>query len=287
MKKRMAMVLCVALMACCLPVHAEQTAETTMLPGLVRVEDGLYSYWQSQYLIVHYGIALTDNLPIYTPASPQPMNVYMVTHPDCQVGINRDGMYLVSEKGLVDSITKYLDEWQEEIVAQSAGAIQFVNDPDDADIVLSVCQRYEYAGKYTGGVEGYSSRIAFEARKLTSPYKNVRLTDMNRAANKETVSGGGNFWKHPPELEGSQALKAFVTQMLSWYGFGAKMGDEGETVKALQQALADRGLLDGKIDGVFRAVTQDALETFQQAKGLETTGIVDVTTLLALYFDAE
>jgi len=290
MKKRMTIVICVVLMVCCLPAHAEQTTEATILPGLVRVENGLYAYCQSEDLVEQYDITLTDNLPIYTPASPQPMNVYMATHPDCDVGINHDGMYKVSEKGLVDSITKYLNQWQEEIVAQSAGAIQFVNNPDDADILIIVCQSYEYYGKYSGSgitATGYSCRIVFEARKLTAPYESVTLDEIRKPSSSESISGGGSFWKYPPDLEDTQALKMFVSQILGWYGFGTKMGDNGEAVKALQQALADRGMLDGKIDGVFGAVTRDALEAFQQAKELEATGVVDETTLLALYFDGE
>jgi hypothetical protein len=275
-------------MACCLPVHADLTAETALLPGFVRAEDGLYSYCQSKDLIAQYGIALTNKLPLYTPASPQPMNAYMVTHPDCEVGISGKGMRKISETGLVDSITRYLKEWQDEIVAQSAGAIQFVSDPDDADILISVRQDFQYYGDYSGNgitAKGYSSQIVFEAHKLTAPNNEVVLNVIRQPGSVVSLSSGGTFWEYPPELKGTQSLEAFVTQMLSWYGFGAKMGDNGETVKTLQQALADQEFLDGKVDGVFSALTQDALGTFQQAKGLETTGIVDEATLLALYYN--
>ena len=63
----------------------------------------------TQLLAEQYGLEAIE-LFLYTPADPQPLNAYLVTGLDCEVGINKDGMYPVSEKGLVNDITKYLQE---------------------------------------------------------------------------------------------------------------------------------------------------------------------------------
>ena len=59
-------------------------------------------------------------------------------------------------------------------------------------------------------------------------------------------------------------------------------GDRGASVMALQRRLADLGWLEGDCDGVFGGVTQAAVRAFQQAAGLEETGVADAATLAAL-----
>jgi Putative peptidoglycan binding domain len=61
-----------------------------------------------------------------------------------------------------------------------------------------------------------------------------------------------------------------------------KPGDTGPQVKTLQQALAALGYSSGTPDGVYGPSTQNAVERFQVAKGLDEDGIVGPTTLAAL-----
>ena len=61
-----------------------------------------------------------------------------------------------------------------------------------------------------------------------------------------------------------------------------KPGDTGSQVKTLQQALAALGYSAGKPDGVYGPSTQNAVERFQVAKGLNEDGIVGPATLAAL-----
>lgn len=62
---------------------------------------------------------------------------------------------------------------------------------------------------------------------------------------------------------------------------GTQFGSESEGVKELQQALIDAGfaLEEFGVDGKFYGETQEALKKFQEANGLEATGIVDQQTL--------
>lgn len=245
------------------------------------------AYMQAEKLAERYGIELTaDGLPLYTPKCPQPLNAYLVTHPACEVGINRDGMYKVSEKGLVSSITKYLKEWMGEIEKQSEGAIRFVENPDDADILVVAKQSYFFHGNYRGGrrtVKGYGCRVQLQAQRLTVPGQNTVLDKKKTPGRTERTSGGSMFWKSPPELKGTKQLQQFVQTMLGWYGYGAAQGN-GD-VKAVQQALISRGLLESKASGTFDAQTKDAVVRLQEMKGLDATGNVDEKTLIALYYD--
>ena len=71
---------------------------------------------------------------------------------------------------------------------------------------------------------------------------------------------------------------------LSNVEIGMQIGANGEEVKNLQQALMDAGFALDKfgVDGIFSSETQAALKAFQEANGLESTGIVDESTLEVL-----
>ena len=59
-------------------------------------------------------------------------------------------------------------------------------------------------------------------------------------------------------------------------------GAKGKDVRELQRTLADRGVYDGGETGVYNAATAAGVEEFQDIVGLEPTGRVDQTTLVAL-----
>ncbi|MCD9030248.1 peptidoglycan-binding protein [Luteimonas sp. Y-2-2-4F] len=61
-------------------------------------------------------------------------------------------------------------------------------------------------------------------------------------------------------------------------------GEMGDSVRRLQQALADQGQ-PLQVDGDFGRGTQDALRRFQERAGLEATGVADRTTLQRLELD--
>lgn len=61
------------------------------------------------------------------------------------------------------------------------------------------------------------------------------------------------------------------------------VGQRGDAVKVLQQALIDAGVnVRGGADGIFGNATTTAVKTFQSARKLSSTGVVDVRTAIAL-----
>ncbi len=79
----------------------------------------------------------------------------------------------------------------------------------------------------------------------------------------------------PEEPTQTQATQEEPTQSI-W-----KLGDRGAKVSEIQQKLVAAGYLSGT-DGVFDGKTQQAVQQFQQAKGLKVDGIVGENTLTAL-----
>lgn len=65
-----------------------------------------------------------------------------------------------------------------------------------------------------------------------------------------------------------------------------RLGTRGQDVKHLQERLNTLGFDAGLQDGIFGARTQQAVIQFQTSKGLESDGIVGLTTYRAL-FDLE
>ena len=68
--------------------------------------------------------------------------------------------------------------------------------------------------------------------------------------------------------------------------------DEGEydaygtsAVLEVQQALADRGLYQGPVDGVFGAATREAIGEFQRQSNIQVTGMPSPSTRRALGLD--
>ena len=62
-------------------------------------------------------------------------------------------------------------------------------------------------------------------------------------------------------------------------------GDKGDEVLEMQNRLYMLGFLTSDFDGAFGKNTQTAVKLFQQAAGLEPTGIADNATLQLLYSD--
>ncbi|GGK97490.1 hypothetical protein GCM10012284_34670 [Mangrovihabitans endophyticus] len=61
-----------------------------------------------------------------------------------------------------------------------------------------------------------------------------------------------------------------------------KVGAKGTEVRALQQRLTELGYWNGKADGVFGSVTQQAVYALQKAAGLSRDGVVGPKTSKAL-----
>ena len=287
----LALALCLSLLS--LGCLAEEAA---LDPGLSRGKTAL-GYDTMQHLAQNYGLTpeeidWTEPAVItnwYTPADPKPLNAYIVTSLDCEVGINKDDMYPVSEKGLVSSITKYLEEWAGEIEEASRGAIRFVKNPDEADILISARQLFKYHGSYSGGgytTKGYSSEVTFFAYHLSDHNHSCNVQRIRKPGQSTTLSGHpSKFWKNPPDFENTQELEKLVSTILGWYGGNARVDDHSGGVLKARQALIDRGYLKGVQGNFFDAEMEDAVKLLQKDYGLEETGVIDPVTLAALYYD--
>ena len=279
-----------ALILACCALGGAGLAETDapVDPAVFRV-----GYQTAQELAARYGLEsalfITDSL--YTPAQPQPLCAYIITHSDCEIGINKDGMYPVSEKGLRAPLTDYLKEWAEEIMEESGGLIRFVNDPDYADILIIARQTYEYYGKYSGAgitATGYSCNIKWWGYHLTRPSDETAYTSKTKKpAQTESLSGGGKFWKKPPEFKGSLELQAFVESILRWYGLANGASDESRHYENVKQVLIARGYLSGEAAGGWDLAYAEALQRFQADNGIHPSGRIGRATLAALYRDAD
>ena len=80
-----------------------------------------------------------------------------------------------------------------------------------------------------------------------------------------------------PKHEVKEEVKPYLEPTLT-----LKKGDNGENVKLVQQFLKEQGYTKNTPDGDFGPGTKKAVEAFQKAQGLETTGIVDAKTIEAI-----
>ena len=236
--------LCILLLLSLLPLAALGESESRFAPGLERgpAYTGYAKY--SDFSKKHSIASIAD--PRYTPELAKPLNAYIITHPSCMVGINRSGMYKVEDKGLVNDITKYLNEWANEITEASQGAIRFTSFPDQVDILLVADQRFVYKGQYRGGgkvVKGHTCKITLTAYRLTNDAQSYSITKSNVPGKSVSINGSGDFWMYPPEFKDSKELKSLVQNIMGWYGYDTAQGKNGPGVESARKALIDRGYL--------------------------------------------
>lgn len=62
----------------------------------------------------------------------------------------------------------------------------------------------------------------------------------------------------------------------------SKIGSRGNEVKAIQQKLKERGILNGSVDGIYGSATQAAVKKFQKQQGMTADGIAGPQTLRKL-----
>ena len=260
-----------------------------------------------------------DGIVYYTPDIAMPLCIFMAAHPDCQIGINHDGIYNVSEKGFSststglpafsnpgaqvnwanalggitsddDSMTSRMMTWRHLIEDESEGMLMFVPDPDEADILITVNETYPFYADYYGAgrtIEGYSCRVEMTACQLTDPTNIITVAKQNDPEDSVTTSGGARFWEDPPDFEGSSQITELVQAMLDWYGYKADIGSSGPGVALAQNTMINRGFLEGTADGSFGPMTAEAVKRVQEYYGLDQTGSIDRATLIAIYYEPE
>lgn len=68
---------------------------------------------------------------------------------------------------------------------------------------------------------------------------------------------------------------------------GNQIATRQETLTKFQQQLSDLGFYNSSIDGLYGPGTRRALIAFQEQAGLETTGLPDAATLIALLINQQ
>jgi len=254
-----------------------------------------------------YGIYQTNNLPLYEPAAGQPLNVCVSIHSDCCIAMTYNdvyGFYAISNleadtawqkltsvtNGDHKSDTFYLktEEWCRKMADDSRGALHFVSDPDDADILLSVCVSYPYYNTYyndsgSASADGHSCKVTFDAIRLSDYNCYTRWSATKNPEDQVSLSTLSTFAVGYPDIS-AEDLAGFTDDILRWYGYGAANGTYSSGVKYAQQTLIDRGFLEGSADGSFGPATEAAVKKLQEYYGLETTGVIDTDTMLHIYF---
>ena len=294
----------------------QETVQSVNQDGLERPDGGSSNYWLTEQLTNFYEMEPVDGFVYFQPPNPNPLCIFVVAHPDCQIGINQDGIYYVTEKGfkpqsfvlpgkpqslgysgsnsgqdkVPDNMCDRITQWRHLIEKESDGLLRFVDHPDKADILLSINETYPFFGTYYGsGItsDGHSCKVTMTAYQLTDPSNTITISRQRDPEQNVTTSGGARFWKDPPEFEDTQEITDLVNAMLSWYGFGTSEGSYGDGVKFAQDNLIRRGYLEGTADGSFGPMTGEAVKKIQESCGLEPTGTIDGPTLIAIYYNQE
>lgn len=124
-----------------------------------------------------------------------------------------------------------------------------------------------------------SDEQLMELGKFALALETDTIDEFRIPANGAFESGTFNgVWKIKPNIQKNTVmLHDFI------YGTELKKGSSGESVRKLQQKLADMGLLNDKVDGVFGNNTENALKAAQQKMGVAVNGIADEEFLDILY----
>ncbi|MBP0464193.1 peptidoglycan-binding protein [Roseomonas sp. PWR1] len=136
--------------------------------------------------------------------------------------------------------------------------------------------RLQQAGVYAGqadGIWGPDSQAALERFQQT---RNLQVTGQ---LNEATVATLGVA---PGELLAARTMPPPAAAST-----GAAVPDplSAGAVRNVQQHLRSLGFYRGAVDGLWGPGTQNAIERFQQGRGLQTTGQVNPATLQALGLD--
>ena len=129
------------------------------------------------------------------------------------------------------------------------------------ELGIAVAADGAFGPSTTAAVKQFQGRVGYAKSGEVNAATAVALGAASTPAATPAASSNGN-------ASGSSALK---------------VGARGDTVKQLQQQLIAAGYsMVGGADGVFGALTANALASFQQSAGLEATRIADDATLNAL-----
>ncbi|QKQ75255.1 peptidoglycan-binding protein [Nostoc sp. TCL240-02] len=119
--------------------------------------------------------------------------------------------------------------------------------------------------------------LAF-AYEDSTPSELVSLSSLfNKAAAPDWKRLSGRAWKYMLPLALSLSILGAVSSVIA-----LEKGDQGPSVRNLQQKLRTAGFYQASVTQVYDASTQEAVRRFQKAAGLPVDGIVGASTLQKL-----
>ncbi|AVH70750.1 peptidoglycan-binding domain-containing protein [Nostoc sp. 'Lobaria pulmonaria (5183) cyanobiont'] len=119
--------------------------------------------------------------------------------------------------------------------------------------------------------------LAF-AYEDSTPSELVSLSSLfNKAAAPDWKRLSGRAWKYMMPLALSLSILSAVSSVMA-----LEKGDQGPSVRNLQQNLKTAGFYQASVTQVYDVSTQEAVQRFQKAAGLPVDGIVGGSTLQKL-----
>ncbi|MEH2325262.1 MAG: peptidoglycan-binding protein [Nostoc sp.] len=115
----------------------------------------------------------------------------------------------------------------------------------------------------------YEDSTPSQLVSLSSLFKDAAAPDWKRLS--------GRAWKYMLPLALSLSILGAVSSVMA-----LEKGDQGPSVRSLQQKLKTAGFYQSSVTQVYDASTQEAVQRFQKAAGLPVDGIVGANTLQKL-----
>jgi peptidoglycan hydrolase-like protein with peptidoglycan-binding domain len=247
-------------------------APATAVSGLARGDRG-DSVKSVQQALVNQGIAIAGGVDgVFGPATEAAVKAFQ----------GRQGL---SQSGAIDDATAIaLGLASSPLLGLTQGA--------RGDAVKQLQGRLAGAGfAPAGGADGIfgsattNALTSFQSSKGLSPTGSVDAATAAALGSVSSTSGAGVS----AATTGTQAARQPQgeqpqTEQLSGSALlGLKIGSRGDAVKSLQQTIMNAGFsVVGGADGIFGVLTATALKSFQNANGLETSGVVDEATVAQL-----
>ena len=163
-----------------------------------------------------------------------------------------------------------------------------------AVLILTCLLPIIHAAAWTGTVTASSLNM----RQSASSDSKV-VSTLKKGTNVEVISTKGSWYKIKAGGKTGYAAKKYITKSTSGSSGSSKsssktksasssgngtcsVGDQGDSVKAVQKKLKSLGYYSGSIDGDYGNGTKKAVIAFQKANGLKQTGNVNSSTLSKL-----
>ncbi|MGI6172944.1 MAG: peptidoglycan-binding domain-containing protein [Christensenellales bacterium] len=146
---------------------------------------------------------------------------------------------------------------------------------DVNDAVKRMQARLKELGYYSGSVNGnFGAKTEKAVMKFEAAYGRAETGVATPELQKKLFSPSARVYTGDPEPEPTQA--AYKT---------LKKGSSGTAVRKLQKRLAQLGYYSGSVNGNFGVQTENAVKSFQQAIGMEITGVATPETQEMLFDD--